>query len=121
MNVLSLSATVFGIVALVGGAAGYFKASRGDSIIKYQATEINLRDGKISNLEKDLASIRQQLDAKDEIAKMQDDHIKNLRRMAQGSPQLERLTTAIENQTAIIGNQSTLINKLLELEEGRHE
>lgn len=121
MDVLSLSATVFGIVALAGGAAGYFKASRGDSIIKYQATEIDLRDGKIGNLEKDLASIRQQLDAKNEIAKRQDDHIKNLQRMAQGAPQLKRLTTAIENQTVIIGNQSTLINKLLELEEGRHE
>lgn len=91
MDVLSLSATIFGIVALAGGAAGYFKASRGDSIIKYQATEIDLRDGKIATYEKDMAALRQSCDAKDEIIKKQEDHIKNLQKMAQGSPMLKKI------------------------------
>jgi len=41
-NGFGLIATIFGVVALACGAAGYFKASRGDSIIKYQETEIKL-------------------------------------------------------------------------------
>lgn len=116
MDVLSLSATIFGIVALAGGAAGYFKASRGDSIIKYQATEIDLRDGKITNLEKDLAAAQQQCIAKDETIKKQDDHIRNLQKMAQGSPQLKKLTAVQEKLIQSIDNQTVAITALLERE-----
>jgi len=91
MDVLSLSATIFGVVAIAGGAAGYFKASRGDSIIKYQATEIDLRDGKIANLEKDLAALRQSCDAKDETISKLEDHNKQLGKLVQGSPMLKKI------------------------------
>lgn len=101
-NGFGLLATVFGVVALAGGAAGYFKASRGDSIIKYQATEISLRDAKVAGLEKDLASATTAVTTKDATIKQLEDHNKYLQRMGQGSPQLEKLTTAIENQTKLI-------------------
>lgn len=91
MDVLSLSATIFGIVALAGGAAGYFKASRGDSIIKYQATEIDLRDGKITNLEKDLAALTQSCAAKDETIKKLEEHNAELKKLTQGLPMLKKI------------------------------
>lgn len=96
MDVLSLSATIFGIVALAGGAAGYFKASRGDSIIKYQATEIDLRDGKIATLEKDLAALRQACDAKDQTIEKLENHAKELKQLAQGSPMLKKIDGKID-------------------------
>lgn len=102
MDVLSISATIFGVVAIAGGAAGYFKASRGDSIIKYQATEISLRDGKIAGLEKDLAAVTQAGAAKDETVNELRKHNEYLQKLGQGSPQLKKLTAAIENQTKLI-------------------
>ncbi len=53
---LSIFATVIGLLGLSGGAVGYFAKSRGDSIIKYQAVELDLRDKAIARLEKDLAA-----------------------------------------------------------------
>lgn len=96
MDVLSILAAIFGFVALAGGAAGYFKASRGDSIIKYQATEIALRDAKVANLEKDLAKITEQCAQKDQIIGKQDDHIKQLQKMAQGSPLLTKINQKLD-------------------------
>jgi hypothetical protein len=90
MDVLSLSATIFGIIALAGGAAGYFKSSRGDSIIKYQATELGLRDGKIANLEKDLAAANQAGVAKDQTIEELKKHNEYLQKLGQGSPQLRK-------------------------------
>lgn len=100
-NGFGLFATIIGFVGLLGGAAGYFKASRGDSIIKYQATEISLRDGKIANLEKDLAKVTEQCTSKDTTIEEQKKHIAYLQKLGQGSPQLKKLTTAIENQTKV--------------------
>lgn len=98
MDVLSISATVFGFVALAGGAAGYFKASRGDSIIKYQATEIALRDGKIANLEKDLATTITQCSTKDETIAELKKHNAYLQKLPQGGAHLKKLTEVIERQ-----------------------
>lgn len=91
MDVLSISATVFGFVALAGGAAGYFKASRGDSIIKYQATEIALRDAKVANLEKDMAKLSESCAAKDETISKLEEHNKYLQKLGQGSPMLKKI------------------------------
>lgn len=101
-NGFGLLATIFGIIALAGGAAGYFKASRGDSIIKYQATEIGLRDAKVASLEKDLAKLTESCNSKDATIKQLEEHNKYLQKLGQGSPQLKRLTTAVENQTKLI-------------------
>jgi hypothetical protein len=101
-NGFGLLATVFGVVALAGGAAGYFKASRGDSIIKYQATEIQLRDDKVNGLEKDLVKANEASTAKDATIRQLEDHNKYLQKMGQGSPQLKRLTTVIENNTKLL-------------------
>lgn len=117
MDVLSISATIFGFVAIAGGAAGYFKASRGDSIIKYQSTEIALRDAKVTNLEKDLAAATQASDSKDATIIEVKKHNEYLQKLGQGSPELsklakvqEKLITSIDNQTKAItafigGNQ----------------
>lgn len=98
MDVLSISATVFGFVALAGGAAGYFKASRGDSIIKYQATEIALRDSKISGYEKDLAALSESCAAKDQTIAELKKHNSYLQKLPQGGSQLKKLTDIVEKQ-----------------------
>lgn len=95
-DVLSISATIFGFVAIAGGAAGYFKASRGDSIIKYQATEIALRDAKVAGLEKDLAKITEQCAAKDQTIQKLEDHNKQLSKLAQGSPMLKKINDKLD-------------------------
>lgn len=95
-NSIPLFATIFGIVALAGGAAGYFKASRGDSIIKYQATEIALRDDKVANLEKDLAALTQSCAAKDETITELKKHNTYLQRMAQGAPRLKKIEEKLD-------------------------
>ncbi len=117
-NGLGLLATILGIVGLAGGAAGYFKASRGDSIIKYQAIEIDgLRRTK-ADLEKEVvtkdAAIKASESAcvaKDETIAEQGKQIKFLQKMGQGSPQLKKLTIAVENQTKLISKMIEKENK----------
>lgn len=117
-NGLGLLATIFGIVGLAGGAAGYFKSSRGDSIIKYQAIEIEgLRRTK-ADLEKEVVTKDAAVKtaeaaciAKDEAIVEQGKQIKFLQKMGQGSPQLKKLTIAIENQTKLISEMIRKDNK----------
>lgn len=117
-NGLGLLATILGIVGLAGGAAGYFKASRGDSIIKYQAIEIEgLRRTK-ADLEKDavtkdaaIKTAEAACVAKDETIAEQGKQIKFLQKMGQGSPQLKKLTIAVENQTKLISEMIKRENK----------
>lgn len=112
---IPIFATIFGFVALAGGAAGYFKASRGDSIIKYQATEISLRDGKIATLEKDLAATVQACAAKDDTIAELKKHNVYLQKLGQGSPQLKKLTAVVEKQalavTALTNQVKGLLNR----------
>lgn len=115
-NGFGLLATIFGVIGLSGGAAGYFKASRGDSIIKYQATEIALRDGKITNLEKDLAKLTEQCAAKDQTITEQKKHITYLQKLGQGSPQLKKLAAVQEKLVISIDNQTKAITVMLEKE-----
>lgn len=90
MDILAIAGTVFGIVGIAGGATGYFKSSRGDKIITYQAREIELRDGSIARLEKDNAALGAERDRlKEENA--------TLKQLAQGSPQLVKLTSEIKS------------------------
>lgn len=96
-------ATIFGLIALLGGAAGYFKSSRGDSIIKYQTIEINNLRTKVADQDKEIARLTQASASKDVTIEEQKKHITYLQKLAQGSPQLKKLTTAIENQTKLIG------------------
>lgn len=117
-NGLGLLATILGVVGLAGGAAGYFKASRGDSIIKYQAIEIEgLRRTK-ADLEKDavtkdaaIKTAEAACVAKDETIAEQGKQIKFLQKMGQGSPQLKKLTIAVENQTKLISEMIKRENK----------
>lgn len=109
LNDIGLYASIFGFIALAAGAAGYFKASRGDSIIKYQTIEISNLRTKISDLEKDKATLETTVKtieatclAKDDTILEQAKQIKFLQKMGQGSPQLKKLTTAVENQTKLI-------------------
>lgn len=102
MDVIPLSATIFGLVALAGGAAGYFKASRGDSIIKYQATEIALRDGKIAGLEKDMAALTESCNAKDQTIAELKKHNAYLQKLPMGGPQLKKLNSAAEKQATAV-------------------
>jgi hypothetical protein len=107
-NGLGLFATILGVVGLAGGAAGYFKASRGDSIIKYQAIEIDGLRRKVGDQEKDLVTKEAAVKTLEAAGASKDEAIAELKRniaylqkLGQGSPQLKKLTTAIENQTKI--------------------
>lgn len=117
-DVLSISATVFGFVALAGGAAGYFKASRGDSIIKYQATEISLRDSKIAGYEKDMAAITESCAAKDQTIAELKKHNAYLQKLPQGGAHLKKLTEVIEKQAVAADKAFAASEKLAEQVKG---
>jgi hypothetical protein len=95
MEILSIVGGIFGIVGLAGGVAGYFAKSKGDSIIAYQAREIELRDGSITRLEKDNAALTAKSDS-------QTEQIEVLKGLAQGSPQLVKLTGEIKNLIKVV-------------------
>lgn len=42
MDLLTIAGSIFGVVGIAGGAVGYFAKAKGDSIIAYQAREIEL-------------------------------------------------------------------------------
>lgn len=113
-NGFGLIATIFGVVALAGGAAGYFKASRGDSIIKYQEKEIKLRDDTIANNEKTIAKLTADALGKDDTIKKLEEHNKYLQKMGQGSPQLKRLADTQAKLVTSIDNQTKAITAILE-------
>jgi len=101
-------ATVFGVLALIGGGAGYFKASRGDSIIKYQALENDSLRRRIGDVEKEALAkdaekktLEASCIAKDDTITELKKNISYLQKLGQGSPQLKKLTAAIENQTKV--------------------
>lgn len=94
-NTVTLFTTILVFIGLVGGGAAFFGKSRGDSIIKYQTNEITLRDGTITRLEKDVAA----LTSENKVLKDQNNKLGEL---AQGSPQLETLTKAVENLTKVV-------------------
>ena len=102
MDVISLFTTIIGVTGLVGGAVGYFAKGRGDSIIAYQAREIELRNGTITNLEKDKTALEATNLAKDATIEELKRNNAYLQKLGQGSPQLKKLTIAVENQTKVI-------------------
>lgn len=89
MDVITLFTTIVGVTGLIGGAVGYFAKGRGDSIIAYQAKELELRDSTIARLEKDNAALTATNAA-------QKEQIEVLTGLAQGSPQLVKLTDEIK-------------------------
>lgn len=89
MDVITVFTTIVGVAGLIGGAIGYFAKGRGDSIIAYQAKELELRDGTIARLEKDNAALTATNTA-------QKEQIEVLTGLAQGSPQLVKLTDEIK-------------------------
>lgn len=89
MDVISIFSIIVGVAGSIGGAVGYFAKGRGDSIIAYQAKEIELRDGTIARLEKDNAAFA----ARDTAQKEQ---ITVLTGLAQGSPELVKLAEEIK-------------------------
>jgi peptidoglycan hydrolase CwlO-like protein len=104
MDVVTLLATIFGFVAIAGGAAGYFKASRGDSVIKLQEAEIQALRRRVSDAETDVAKCKAESLTKDGTIEELRKHNEYLQKLGQGSPQLKKLTTAIENQTKLIND-----------------
>lgn len=90
MEILSLFAVAFGIIGFAGGAVGYFAKGRGDSIIQYQSKQNELLKDDNARLEKALAA---------ETAKRESAEAENVRlvSLAQGSPQLVKLTNEIKN------------------------
>lgn len=97
-NSITVFAYAVGIIGGLGGAVGYFAKGRGDTIIKYQTNEIQLRDGTITRLEKDKSTLQaENALLKDQNAKLSD--------LAQGNPHLIKLTKAIEALTKTVQNE----------------
>lgn len=98
MEILSLFAIAFGIIGFAGGAVGYFAKGRGDSIIQYQSKQNELLKDDNGRLEKALAA---------ETAKRESAEAENARlvSLAQGSPQLIKLTNEIKNLVKVIKAQ----------------
>lgn len=88
MDLLSLAGYAFGLIGFAGGAVGYFAKGRGDSIISYQATELKLRDETIARQDKEITALTTERDSlKNENSRLVG--------LAQGSPQLVKLTNEI--------------------------
>lgn len=104
MNVTYLFTTAIGIIGIAGGIAGYFGKSRGDSIITYQATEISLRDSTIKRLEAEVVS----LESENRLLREQN---KTLKGLAQGSPELVKLTAEIKALTVAVVKGMSLNKK----------
>ena len=96
-NTITVFAYAVGVIGGLGGAVGYFAKGRGDTIIKYQTNEITLRDGTITRLEKEKSA----LSAENKLLKDQNAKLSDL---AQGNPQLIKLTSAIEALTLTVQN-----------------
>lgn len=108
MNVETILATAITIIGLAGGAAGYFGKSRGDSIIKYQANEISLRDGTITRLEKDNSALL----AENTLLKS---HNEKLWSRAQGSPQLKTVNKTVGALSKAVNTLSDIVKEKLEV------
>ena len=93
MEIVPLFAVAFGIIGFAGGAVGYFAKGRGDSIIQYQSKQNELLKDDNARLEKSLAA---------EVARREALESENTRLvgLAQGSPQLIKLTNEIK---ALVG------------------
>ena len=95
MDVISLFTTAIGVAGFAGGVVGYFAKSRGDSIIQYQAKELELRDESIARLEKEKTALITERDSlKAENAR--------LVRLAQGSPKLATLIKEVRALTKLL-------------------
>lgn len=90
MDTIQIITTGFGIIGFAGGAVGYFAKGRGDSIIAYQEKQNLLLQNDVTRLEKSLASTT----AENNLLKQQNE---TLTKLAQGSPQLEKLTKQIKD------------------------
>lgn len=95
MDVLSIVGAVLGIVGLAGGAVGYFAKGRGDSIIAYQARELELRNETNARLEKEKAALTAERDSL--ITQ-----VGTLTKLAQGSPQLKSVATQLKSLSKLI-------------------
>ncbi len=104
-DILSIATTVLGLVGLSGGAAGYFAKSRGDSIIAYQAKELELADRENKRLENANAALTAKSNS-------QAEQIETLTGLAQGSPQLAKLTDAINKQGEAFGKMASAFEKI---------
>jgi len=98
-STVSYIGIIITIIAAFGGAAGYFKAARGDTIIKLQGTEIDSLRRTNADLEKTVATVTESCNAKDQTIAELRKHNSYLQKLGQGSPQLKKLTSAIEAQT----------------------
>lgn len=99
-DTLGILAVVLGIIGIAGGAVGYFAKARGDSIIEYQAKELDLRDKTIQRLQLDYTAVAQERDTLKE-------QIPTLTALAQGSPELAKLTAQIKELVEVVSKQST--------------
>lgn len=91
----TILAAGIGIIGAVGGVTAFFGKSRGDSIIKYQTTEIQLRDGTIARLREDNAALRSEND-------LLKKHVDTLKGLVQGAPQLAKLTNTVDTLASAI-------------------
>jgi len=98
-DTIGIFAVLFGLVGCAGGAVGYFAKGRGDSIIAYQAKEMELQGKTIKRLELDNAALTRERDTLKE-------QNSTLTALAQGSPELVKLTNQIRNLVQVVAKIS---------------
>lgn len=118
-----LVATIFGVLALIGGGAGYFKASRGDSIIKYQALENDALRRRVGDLEKEIVTKDAKIKTVEASCAAKDETIVELKRnneylqtLGQGSPELKKMNTTLSNNTKTVNSLVKVVQQLMKKE-----
>lgn len=89
---------LLGLLGFAGGGVIYFRKGRGDALLAYASNELSLNGVTITRLEKTLAA----LTAERDTLKRQNADLVNL---AQGSPELIKLTQEIKVLAASIAAQ----------------
>lgn len=98
-DALGLFAVAIGLVGVAAGAVGYFAKGRGDSIIEYLTKENSVVKDANAGLEKTLAARTAERDS----LQRENDTLKSL---AQGSPELVKLTSEIKRLVAAVSKQN---------------
>lgn len=99
-NGLQLALVIAGIGGTLGGFAGYFAKARAEAVIALLTKENDVLKDANTRLEKEAA-------AKDAVNAQQKQQIDTLTGLAQGSPQLIKLTGEIKSLVAYIKKRGT--------------
>lgn len=125
-NGLGLLAAIITLLGVVAGLTGYFKASRGDSIIKYQALENDALRRRVGDLEKEAVTKDAKIKTVEAACAAKDETITELKRnneylqtLGQGSPELKKMNTTLSNNTKTVNSLVKVVQQLMKKEKNK--